>query len=133
MAIVTIQPPLEFSARGVLRQLARCHRPEAQADAVSAGRRDTLANREGMRSQGGENFVPRLAAVNVRAIAEVAAVIQFHGETPALCLDGACAGSFLTRWKIVPAVFRRYCSSVRVAVTSGGNGASVRRWSAISR
>ena len=54
---------------------------QAQADGERLVRADPLAHRQRVILQRIKNFPPSFAAMDVRAIGEVQAVIQFHGRS----------------------------------------------------
>ena len=65
---------------------------QAQADGERVVRTDTFAHGQRVGFQRIKNLAPRFAAMDVRAIGEVPAVVQFHGRS-----DGAANFTY-SRW-----------------------------------
>ncbi len=78
VAVVRLQPLLEF--RHTLRraQLARRHLTQAQADPIRLSGRHPLAHSQRVVSQAAEGFLPSFPAVDVGAVAQMDVVIQTH-------------------------------------------------------
>ena len=79
VAVLRIEPVLEGRQRLGLHQLARRHVAQPQSDGVGTSGRHAVAHGEHILAKCPEDFRPRLAAMDVRAVGEVDAVGQTHG------------------------------------------------------
>ncbi len=78
VAAVTIQPLLEGDQRLRLGELAGGLVAQAEADAERFARAHALADGEGVLLEAAESFPPVFTAMDVRAVGEMEAVVEFH-------------------------------------------------------
>src|SRR3989442_11703411 len=78
VTILPFQPFLKGQQGGGIAQPARRLRPQTQADGVGLAARHPVADGQGVGLQRLEGLRPVLASVNVRAVGQMQAVVQFH-------------------------------------------------------
>lgn len=80
IAVLVIEPATEGGETVGVLELTGGAGGEAETDGERLTTSDAIPDGEGVVSQGTEDFVPRLATVNVGAIGEVPSVAELHGR-----------------------------------------------------